>query len=100
MGYTSLLQRNYVTLTPIENARTPWKNDDNQVDDNDSSSMFHPDNETDSDDNILNTLSNIRTPSKLSPSSSSSLIDSSTKGLRRQATPDHRIHKRQRKTIQ
>ncbi|CAF2061518.1 unnamed protein product [Rotaria magnacalcarata] len=85
---------------PIENARTPWKNDDNQVDDNDSSSMFHPDNETDSDDNILNTLSNIRTPSKLSPSSSSSLIDSSTKGLRRQATPDHRIHKRQRKTIQ
>ncbi|CAF3194556.1 unnamed protein product [Rotaria socialis] len=85
---------------PIENARTPWKNDDNQVDDNDSSSMFHRDNETDSDDNILNTLSNIRTPSKLSPSSSSSLIDSSTKSLRRQTTPDHRIHKRQRKTIQ
>jgi len=83
-------------LTPIEEILTPWNNDYHE-NDGDSSSIFRPDNENDSDDNTLNPSSSTRTPSTAS-TSSSIRANSLTKNLRRQVTSNHPMNKRQRKT--
>ncbi|CAF3491713.1 unnamed protein product [Rotaria sp. Silwood1] len=80
-------------FSPIEDVRTPWK------DDNDSSNVYHSDQEHNSNDNTLNTSSSIQTSLTVSISSSIR-VDSSTKSLRRQTTSNHPMNKRQRKTIQ